>query len=126
MKSLRSRSGAIPRPRKWLTVDVTASSLKVWKDSTGFSGSLLDLVSMPTPEPEQFENPDLFRTAYWRAEVWSKFPFEIEGLDRDKAAYATFFEMEERCAASNRRYMTYGINPYLKGTGPSFAMLSLC
>lgn len=59
------------------------------------------LIRYPLPDPEAFNSED-FRSAYWRAEMWSKYPFDI-GIDRKTAARAAFFEYEAMCADSNRR-----------------------
>lgn len=89
--------------RSWLHCDVTDSALKAWKASHDFNGSNQDLIAIEMPDPEQFQNPEQFRTAYWRAELWSKYPFNIEGIDRDVVAKATFHEYERRCADANVR-----------------------
>ncbi len=92
------------RKTTWSDIDVT-------QDVLSASRKVLDLqdlseeaiVAIPGPDPAAFSDPESFRDAYWRSEVWSKFPFKIEGIDRDAVAYATAAESEERCADSNRR-----------------------
>lgn len=92
-----------PRSLKWLRHDVTQSALTVCQDLVGLPTDPAAIVSIPMPDPEAFSTAESFRNAYWRAEMWSKFPFDIKGLDREKAAYAAFFEAERVCTISNER-----------------------
>lgn len=52
-----------------------------------------------------------FREEYWRAECLSKFPFEIEGVDRPAVALQAFAAGEQRCKDANLR-VGYYPNPY--------------
>lgn len=73
--------------------------------SLGFAlrGEDLELVNQATPEPSEFST-DLFRKEYWGVEMWSKFPFEIPGIDREGAAFKSFLDAEVQCASSNSRF----------------------
>jgi hypothetical protein len=42
-----------------------------------------------------------FRDQYLLAEVVSKYPFEVKGIDRDRTALLKFHEAEAQCAATN-------------------------
>jgi hypothetical protein len=53
--------------------------------------------------PAQARNFEEFRSEYWIAEMWSKFPFELSGVDRDAAAMQSFREAEVRCKIANDR-----------------------
>lgn len=87
----------------WSNTDVTKSVLSASQSALGLpSLDPRDIVAIPTPDPEEFEDPESFRNSYWRAEMWSKFPFDT-GIDRETVAYATAHEAELRCADSNRR-----------------------
>lgn len=92
------------RATKWSDIDVTFDVLRASRDALDLHGlPIEDIVALPTPDPAAFTNPESFRDAYWRSEVWSKHPFKIEGVDRAAKAYATATESEERCADSNKR-----------------------
>lgn len=67
------------------------------------------LVSRPIlidlPEANQF------REEYWRSECLSKFPFQIEGVDRSAEAILQFHAGERRCKRANLS-VGYYPNPY--------------
>jgi hypothetical protein len=87
---------------RWTRSDVTMSVLNEMSVALGFNPNDIDgLIHAPLPDPDAL-SPEQFRTAYWRAEVWSKYPFNT-GIDREKVALSAFFEYEQRCAESNRR-----------------------
>lgn len=50
------------------------------------------------------ETREDFMLSYLRKEVFSKFPFEIPGVDRRQAALVKFVQSEEACAATNERF----------------------
>lgn len=52
-----------------------------------------------------------FREEYWRAECLSKFPFQIEGVDRSAEAVLAFYAGERRCKDANLR-VGFFPNPY--------------
>lgn len=89
--------------RAWLHRDVTDDVLDQFRQDFDFPEDLRTLVSLPLPDPDQFENPESFRADYWRAEMWSKYPFDIEGIDRREQALRLFSEYEVRCALNNAR-----------------------
>lgn len=95
MKSQKANSGL-----DWCQFDVTLLALSTWQEIHGVSYTAAELVNQTMPDPGAFSSAESFRSAYWQAEVWSKFPFEI-GIDRTKVAYTSFFEAEERCAVTN-------------------------
>lgn len=86
----------------WLRRDVTLDVKKAWNQLHDFHGSDSELVSLPNPDPNMFQDAEEFRVAYWRSEAWSKFPFDV-GIDRRNVALATFYDAEERCARANER-----------------------
>lgn len=86
---------------RWQSSDVTIDVLKRSREVFNLPSELSDLVLLPPPDPMEFENPEEFRISYWRAEMWSKFPFDV-GIDRRAAAMQSFFENEHRCERSNR------------------------
>lgn len=53
--------------------------------------------------PAQARGFEEFRTEYWAAEMWSKFPFELSGIDRKATAMSSFREAEVRCREANSR-----------------------
>lgn len=53
------------------------------------------------PFPSQEQGVESFRLDYWAAEMWSKYPFEIEGIDRASVATQKFLEAETLCASAN-------------------------
>lgn len=63
--------------------------------------------SIPTDLPVANQ----FREEYWRAECLSKFPFQIEGVDRAGEAIRSFYLAESRCEHANLRVGFYP-NPY--------------
>lgn len=67
------------------------------------------LVSRPIPEGLPVANQ--FREEYWRAECLSKFPFQIEGVDRAAEAILSFHVAETRCRDANLR-VGFFPNPY--------------
>lgn len=86
---------------RWTHADVTLQVLNEMSKPLEFNPDDHDsLVRYPLPDPES-HSPESFRWEYWRAETWSKFPFNI-GVDREAAALAAFSEYEQRCAESNR------------------------
>jgi hypothetical protein len=89
-------------PFRWTHADVTLDVLNDCAEALGFNPlDHASIVQTPQPDP-LLHSPESFREAYWRAEIWSKYPFEI-GVDRELAALAAFFEYEERCAETNKR-----------------------
>lgn len=60
-------------------------------------------VAWPSPDPMAFETAESFRDAYWLAETWSKFPFELPSIDRSAVALAEFDRCEGVCAETNAR-----------------------
>lgn len=100
------------RKTKWSDIDVTLDALAASREPLGLQGLTQEaIVALPGPDPAAFSNPESFRDAYWRAEVWSKYPFKIEGIDRDAVAYATARESEGRCADSNARLVDLWSRP---------------
>lgn len=88
----------------WSQTDVTQRVLESCRSVLNLPSTCPeDLIAIPNPDPEEFQDAESFRDSYWRAEVWSKYPFEIEGIDREEVAHAKFFEAEERCSQTNRR-----------------------
>ncbi len=91
-----------PASLRWTLADVTQSVLASWSEIYQFNiDDLSQLVHQPQPNPVGL-SPEQFRTLYWQAETWSKYPFDI-GIDRKEVAIASFFEYETRCADTNRR-----------------------
>jgi len=99
----------------WLTRDVTDNVLASFRESFQFSGNLLDLVSQDMPDADMFTDPEKFRAAYWRAEMWSKYPFKIEGIDTEAAAMQSFAEYELRCADANKKLCDLWARPIPEG-----------
>lgn len=62
-------------------------------------------ISVDLPDANQF------REEYWRSECLSKFPFQIEGVDREAEALNAFWSAEQRCRDANLR-VGYYPNPY--------------
>ena len=92
------------RLTKWANIDVTTKVLASSAPVLNLPSIVpAEVIAIPTPDPVEFQDPESFRDSYWRAEVWSKFPFEIEGIDRDAEAYSAAREAERRCASSNQR-----------------------
>lgn len=98
----------------WLQRDVTIDVLQRFAVQFGISADPRSIVSAPMPDPSGFSCPESFRAAYWQAEVWSKFPFDI-GIDREREALATFRECEHSCADSNRRLVDLWSRPIPEG-----------
>lgn len=90
------------RPEKWQNRDVTKLVLKSCTEVFKLPSDVKELVTLPCPDPVTFCDPESFREAYWRAEMWSKFPFNT-GVDREAVAKAKFREYESRCAETNGR-----------------------
>lgn len=87
---------------RWTHADVTQQVLTEMAGPLDYNpNDLSSLIHSPLPDPRVL-SPEEFRWAYWRAETWSKYPFNI-GVDRESVAIAAFFEYEKRCADSNRR-----------------------
>lgn len=99
---MKAKSNRNHRLNTWLRHDVTAPVLKAWNELHDFHGSPSELVALSLPDPSTFFCTESFRAAYWRAEAWSKFPFDL-GIDREKVAYAAFFEAEQSCGLVNER-----------------------
>ena len=62
-------------------------------------------------------DPEEFRDAYLASEMLSKYPFEIEGLDRKAEALSMFASFEAQCANTNTRLAGYDekpVRPFLK------------
>lgn len=62
-------------------------------------------------------DPEEFRDAYLASEMLSKYPFEIEGLDRKAEALSSFMQFEAQCAETNARVAGYDekpVRPFLK------------
>ena len=62
-------------------------------------------------------DPEEFRDAYLASEMLSKYPFEIEGLDRKAEALSSFMQFEAQCAETNARLAGYDekpVRPFLK------------
>lgn len=62
-------------------------------------------------------DPEEFRDAYLASEMLSKYPFEIEGLDRGAEALSMFASFEAQCADTNARLAGYDekpVRPFLK------------
>lgn len=55
------------------------------------------------PFPSSGSSSTVFKREYWIAEMWSKFPFEIEGVDRTSAAMLKFGVAESLCKDANER-----------------------
>lgn len=85
----------------------TLESVRGWT-ALGYAlrGETFELVSQPMPDPSEYD-PDTFRDAYWASEMWSKHPFEIPGIDRGNAAFASFADAEVQCASSNSRFVEW-------------------
>lgn len=102
MKSQRVSKQSIGR--RWLQRDVTLQALDQAGKALGFDPeNPALLVHLSPPDPGTFTDPESFRIAYWRAEMWSKYPFENIGIDRKAAAMQTFLDCEMRCAETNAR-----------------------
>ncbi len=59
--------------------------------------------------PMDYLEPDtnIFRDAYWAAEAFSKTPWELSGVNREKAAFLKFEEAEEACRVANSRLVDW-------------------
>lgn len=57
------------------------------------------------------DDADSFRDSYWATESWRKFPFQLEGVDREESAYQAFFEAETLCRIANERLTDYFARP---------------
>lgn len=104
------------RPTAWLQRDVTNRVLTQFCDQFGLPNDPQTLVHMPSPDPDKFQDSEQFRSAYWQAEMWSKYPFNIDGIDRKAAAMASFHEYELRCAHANERLCDLWNRPIPEGT----------
>lgn len=72
-----------------------------------------DVTKSLVSRPISTDLPDVnqFREEYWRSECLSKFPFQIEGVDRSAEALSAFYAGERRCEHANLR-VGYYPNPY--------------
>ena len=90
-------------PTKWTKKDVTASVLAASLAAFGLTSQQpADLIRMEV-DPCAFHHPESFRRAYWATEMWSKFPFQLAGVDREAAALESFRNAESRAGDTNRR-----------------------
>lgn len=115
MKHKRAKSNK--DPHKWLQKDVTDATFKRFLATFDFESSVTasEVVHLPMPQPGAFSCPESFRRAYWRSEVWSKYPFEL-GIDREQEALKTFRECELSCARTNERLCDLWARPIPEGT----------
>ncbi len=74
-------------------------------------GDYAAIVGAPMPELDQ--PVEVFRDQYWAAESWSKYPFDLPGVNREGAAYEKFFEAESQCAAANGSLVEWDSRPML-------------
>ena len=89
-------------PLGWVKHDVTFNVLVEARKLWNLPVDLHDLVNM-TCDPDDFHTAESFRQSYWAAEMFSKYPFNIEGLDTEIAARRTFLDAEVQCAFFNER-----------------------
>ena len=101
MDSRRQGKGQSSVPTKWIVRDVTPAALVASREALRLPGDNAELVRLEV-DPDSFYTAESFRRAYWRAEMWSKFPLDI-GIDREQAARAAFTAAEEQCATTNAR-----------------------
>lgn len=64
-----------------------------------------EIVNLPMPDTTM--GTDEFRDAYYASEAFSKFPFEIPGVNREAAAFAKFREAEGLCKLANSRLVDW-------------------
>lgn len=81
--------------------DVSLALYGLTMGSMDSSISPSEAIGLPFPGTES--SVLAFKRDYWIAEMWSKFPFEIEGVDRTAAAMQKFFESEILCKEANSR-----------------------
>jgi hypothetical protein len=98
---MKLKSKRHPAALRWTLQDVTSDVLAEWCRGLEISPDPATLVHAPMPDPAGYTSEE-FRVAYWQAETWSKYPFEM-GIDRKEVALANFFEFEASCAATNQR-----------------------
>lgn len=99
--SQKSTSGTSQVPTRWVKSDVTSYVLRASQEYLDF-GTPEELVN-GTVDPEAFITAESFRRAYWKTEMFSKFPFPNIGVDREAAARQSFNDAEEVCGSSNAR-----------------------
>lgn len=101
----------------WLQRDLTDRTLKRFRSTFDLLNvTTAALVQLPMPDPGAFSCPESFRRAYWRAEVWSKYPFDNIGIDREREALNTFRECELGCRRANERLTDVWNRPIPEGT----------
>lgn len=88
---------------RWADDDVSLSAFRAFNEAFGIPRTPLEAAHAEMPDPACFKSPESFRDAYWLAECWSKFPFDLPGVDRTAAAMQSFEEAEQRCASANER-----------------------
>lgn len=69
----------------------------------GLLGADSSIESVLNPSSPDVSCLESFRRSYWAAEMWSKFPFEVEGVDRKATAMQKFSESEVQCGQANQR-----------------------
>lgn len=88
---------------RWMTFNATANVLSAATKALNLPSDLVELVN-GSVDPCDYFTPESFRRSYWKAEMFSKFPFPIPGLDRDAAARQAFLDAEAVCADTNSRF----------------------
>lgn len=88
-----------------ITVTALLYFYEALNDSIGFRAGLsdawMDVVSREVPVDHGITDSSEFRDAYWAAESFSKMPFPLEGVDRERSAYEKFFDADQKCAVAN-------------------------
>lgn len=96
------KRGSTELPLKWIKRNVYPSVMSASRKALGLPATTAELINMEV-DPDAFITVESFRRAYWRAEMWSKYPHPDLGVDTEAAAKAAFWEAEDRCAQANTR-----------------------
>lgn len=67
----------------------------------GLNERWMEVVSGELPSDHGITDSSEFRDAYWSVEAFSKMPFDLEGVDRERLAYEKFFDADSKCATAN-------------------------
>ncbi len=101
------------KPALLARCDVSHDMFSASMDTLG-SPSLtpVDMLNLPPPGITSLE---VFRREYWTAEMWSKFPFDLE-VDREQVAISAFVKSEASCGDANKRLAEGWSRPWPEST----------
>jgi len=115
---MKSHKGPTMRPLSKSLVNVTdlvhfevAENLQDTEMQTALCLGQVTKSLVSRPICVDLPSANQFREEYWRGECLSKFPFQIEGVDRQAEALKAFWQGERRCESANLRTGYYP-NPY--------------